>query len=210
MDSKQEHLNNLSEIRSLMERSSSFLSLSGLSGISAGIIGLVTTYILYLKIGPFLDQSAYLSAMLSVEKRGSLIIYCLILFAIVLIVTFASTTFFTMRKAKKKGLSVWDSSAKRLVINLFIPLIIGGLFCILLTVQYYDYVILPAMLIFYGLALINASKYTLNELKWLGLSECLLGLLAIGFIPSSLWFWGIGFGLMNIIYGAVMYFKYER
>ena len=210
MDSKQEHLNNLSEIRSLMERSSSFLSLSGLSGITAGIIGLVTTYILYIKIGPFMDQSAYLRAMLSVEKRGELIIYCLILFAIVLALTFAATTFFTMRKAKKKGLSVWDSSAKRLVVNLFIPLVIGGLFCVMLTIQYYDYVILPAMLLFYGLALINASKFTLNELKWLGLSECLLGLLAMAFVPLSLWLWGVGFGIMNIIYGAVMYYKYER
>jgi hypothetical protein len=210
MDSRQEQLNNLNDIRSLMERSSSFISLSGLSGISAGIIGLAAAFILNIKIGQFLDPSAYMRNMLSAEMRESLIIYCLVLFTIVLILAFASSTFFTVRRAKKKALSVWDNPAKRLVVNLFAPLVIGGLFCIALAYHYYDFVILPSMLVFYGLALINAGKYTLSELKWLGGTECVLGLLALSFLPYSIWFWGLGFGVMNIVYGAVMYFKYER
>ena len=44
-----EHLENLKEIRTLMERSSKFLSLSGLSGISAGIIALVGAFMVYSK-----------------------------------------------------------------------------------------------------------------------------------------------------------------
>lgn len=210
MDSNQEHLKNLNEIRSLMERSSSFLSLSGLGGISAGAIGIITTIILYNKIGPFMNFDKYFTGILSAEKRTDLIIFCLILFAAVLIITFSAAAFFTLRKAKKKGLNVWDASAKRLVANLFIPLVIGGIFCLLLVYHYYDFVVLPAMLLFYGLALINASKYTLNELKWLGITEAGLGLLAMLFPSDALFFWGIGFGVMNIIYGAVMYFKYER
>jgi hypothetical protein len=210
MDNRQEHLNNLSEIRALMERSSSFLSLSGLSGISAGVIGLITTAILYYKLSRYLDIDNYGSGVLTVNGRGDLIVFCTILFVIVLIVTFASTAFFTIRKSKKKGLNVWDAPAKKLVQNLFIPLIIGGVFCLLLVYHYYDFAVLPSMLIFYGLSLINASKYTLNELKWLGITVAVLGLLAFYFMSQALVFWGLGFGVMNIIYGAVMYFKYER
>ena len=127
-----------------------------------------------------------------------------------LIVTFGSAIAFTTRKAKKKGLPTWDASAKRLVINLLFPLVIGGIFCILLVFQYFDFIVLPAMLVFYGLALLNASKYTLSELKWLGISESIIGLIALCFIGNALWFWGFGFGVLNIVYGAVMYFKYER
>jgi hypothetical protein len=210
MDSNQEHLKNLNEIRSLMERSSSFLSLSGLGGISAGTIGIITTIILYNKIGPFMNFDKYFTGILPAEKRTDLIIFCSILFAAVLIITFSSAAFFTIRKAKKKGLKVWDASAKKLVLNLFIPLVIGGAFCKLLVYHYYDFVVLPSMLVFYGLALLNASKYTLPETRWLGYSEILLGLVNLFFTGQGLYFWAAGFGILHILYGALMWWKYER
>lgn len=210
MDNSQEHLKNLSEIRSLMERSSSFLSLSGLSGISAGIIGIAAAIILQIKIGPFINPDAYFTGVLTVVKRSELIYESSVLFAVVLIAVFGFAILFTTRKAKKNGLALWDASAKRLVVNLFIPLIAGGLFCILLAVRYYDYAILPSMLIFFGLALINASKFTLKELMWLGVTEIIIGLAALAFPAASLILWGLGFGVMNIIYGALMYYRYER
>ncbi len=208
MESNQEHLKNLNEIRSLMERSSSFISLSGLSGISAGIIGIITAIILDYKLGPFLEHN--LDVYLSSERRAGLILFCVILFAVVLAVTFGAAIFFTTRRAKKKGLPVWDKPAKLMAVNLFIPLVIGGLFCILLTYHYFDFLVLPSMIVFYGLALINASKYTLNELKWLGITVAAIGLLSLLILSHILWFWGLAFGVMNIVYGAVMYFKYER
>ncbi|MCI0448555.1 MAG: hypothetical protein L0Y79_02070 [Chlorobi bacterium] len=208
MDNKQEHLNNLSEIRSLMERSSSFISLSGLSGICAGIIGIVTAVILHSKLGPFIELGK--GEVLTSEKRDELILFSILASLIALVLTFALTIFFTSRKAKKKGLPVWDGSAKRLVVNLFIPLISGGIFCLLLVYHGFDWLVLPSMLVFYGLALISASKYTLNELRWLGASELVLGLLAAFFLPQAIIFWGLGFGVMNIVYGAMMYFKHER
>lgn len=140
MDSKQdplkEQLNDLSEIRSMMERSSSFISLSGLSGVSAGVIGLITSYILDYKIGPFTSRD--ITVFLTAEKRSELLIFCSGLCIVSLIVTFLAVFFFTSRKAKKKGLSVWDASARRLVVNLFIPLIAGGLFCLILIYHYFD------------------------------------------------------------------------
>jgi len=203
-----EHLKNLADIRSLMERSSSFISLSGLSGISAGIIGLIAAFILHSRLKGFIDYTN--PQWLNEANRNELITFGIIFSAIVVFVTFALAIFFTARKAKKRGLPVWDGSAKRLVISLFIPLITGGVFCLLLLYQRFDWMVLPSMLVFYGLALLNASKFTLNEIKWLGVSEIILGLAAMLFLDYAVYFWGAGFGLMNILYGTAMYFRHEN
>ncbi|HRE10489.1 MAG TPA: hypothetical protein PK605_06225 [Ignavibacteria bacterium] len=208
MESNRQHLKNLTEIRSLMERSSSFISLSGLSGISAGIMGLIAAYILHQKLFRFMDYTK--SPMISAQTREEFIFFGITVSAAVLIVTFLAAIFFTARKAKKSGLPVWDGSAKRLVVNLFIPLITGGVFCLILIYQYFDWLVLPSMLVFYGLALLNAGKFTLSEIKWLGVSEIALGLVSMLFLNHAIYFWGAGFGLLNIIYGMVMYFKYEK
>jgi hypothetical protein len=208
MENNQEHLKNLSEIRALMERSSSFISLSGLSGVSAGIIGLVAAILLYFRLH---DLMVYRNDLIiTAAKREELILFTFMVMAGALVAALALAIMFTSMKAKKRGLPVWDGSAKRLVGSLMLPLVIGGLFCLILTHQFYDWLVLPSMLVFYGLALINASKYTLHEIRWLGLSQVILGLTAMFFLQEAVIFWGIGFGLMNIIYGMVMYFKYER
>lgn len=208
IESNQQHLKNLTEIRSLMERSSSFISLSGLSGISAGIMGLIAAYILHIKLFRFMDYSK--SPMISAQMREEFILFGITVSAAVLLVTFLAAIFFTARKAKKNGYPVWDGSAKRLVVNLFVPLITGGVFCLILIYQYYDWLVLPSMLVFYGLALLNAGKFTLSEIKWLGVSEIILGLVSMLFLNDAIYFWGAGFGMLNIIYGMVMYFKYEK
>lgn len=205
MDKNQEHLNNLSEIRSLMERSSSFLSLSGLSGISAGIVGLLTSLYIYTKLDTLFEYNRDYSSV-----PGNEILFFILFAGIVLIVTFALVIFFTARKARKKGLPVWDGSAKRLVVNLFIPLVTGGIFCLILTNHLLFDFIAPSMLLFFGLALLNASKYTFGEIKVLGISEIVLGLVSMYWTSLGLLFWALGFGLFNIIYGVYMFVKYER
>ncbi len=208
MDNKQEHLNNLSEIRSLMEKSSTFISLSGLSGIIAGVMGLTMAILLQLKLGEYLIYSNITLAQ--PELRQGHIIFTLIISVIVLAVTFSSTIYFTARKAKKKGLPVWGSAAKNVLTNLFIPLITGGLFCLFLLIHKFDFIVLPSMLVFYGIALLNASKYTLHEIRLLGVSEILSGLAALLLLDYAILFFAIGFGLLNIIYGSVMYFRHEK
>ena len=118
--------------------------------------------------------------------------------------------FFTQRKAKKAGLKVWDKTAKLMLVNLFIPLLAGGAFCLIMLHHGVVPFVAPATLVFYGLALLNASKYTFNDIRYLGISEIVLGLIALYFIDYGLLFWAIGFGVLHIIYGTAMYFKYER
>jgi hypothetical protein len=206
MTKETEQLKELKEIRSLMERSSSFLSLSGLSGISAGITGLAAGVLLQIITGPYLDPEKGLTD----ETRNSIVITNILILVITLITAIALAYYFSRRKALSKGEFVLDKSAKNLAINMLIPLITGGVFCILMLIQGIDFLIYPSMLIFFGLALVSGSKYTLNEIKWLGLCQIILGLAAVIFYEHALIFWTAGFGLLNIIYGIVMYKRHDR
>ena len=212
MNNQKEHLETLTEIRTMMEKSSKFLSLSGISGISAGIIAIIGVVAASIYQGYSFFEKARVSKLL--DPAGGLntdfVIFFLIDAIAVIILVLSASVFFTIRKAKKRKLPIWDSSAKRLVWNLMIPLVAGGAFCLILLYYGAVFLIAPSMLIFYGLSLINASKFTHNEIGVLGSSEILLGIVAAFFIGYGLLFWAIGFGLFHIVYGTYMYYKYER
>jgi len=91
-----------------------------------------------------------------------------------------------------------------------IPMITGGLFIGILLLKDVYTPIASASLIFYGLSLVAGSQYTYDDVKWLGIGEIILGLLALLSPGYGLIFWAIGFGVLHIIYGAIMHFKYER
>ena len=207
-----EQLDNLHEIRNLMEKSSRFLSLSGLSGISAGIIALIGAAVAFFYLNfdeRYFNISQYFQDHMHHQMQSG--IGFLVLDAIfILVLALAAGLYFTTRKARKKGLRVWDNTAKRLMVNLFLPLDSGGVFCLILLYHGIIFLIAPATLIFYGLALINASKYTLPDIRYLGVSEILLGLIGSIFVGYGLIIWAIGFGILHIAYGTVMYFKYEQ
>jgi hypothetical protein len=216
MVQQDEHLNDLQEIRSIMERSSRFISLSGLSGIFAGSFALIGALAVFLYKQDFFWGRYYNNG---ISLRGELIsgaefskflTFILIDGIITLLLALAAGVFFTARNAKRKGMPYWDNTGKRMVINLFIPLVAGGLFCLALLYHKQIYLIAPVTLIFYGLALINASKYTIDDIRYLGICEIILGLLASLFVGYGLVFWVLGFGVLHIIYGSIMYLKYER
>jgi hypothetical protein len=212
MNSDQEQLQHLSEIRNLMERSSKFLSLSGLSGISAGLIALLGAAIAFLHPGYDIhgfDSSRYFTDRLFVPvQKDTLFLVADAL--VILFLAIASGIYFTTRKARRSKIQVWNSTSKRLVVNLLIPLAAGGIFCLALLYYGLFFLVAPTTLIFYGLALVHASKYTLEDVRILGLSEIVTGLVASFFVGYGLFFWAFGFGLLHVLYGTIMYFKYER
>lgn len=207
------HLNTLSEIRDLMERSSRFISLSGLSGVFAGLFAILGAALLYI----FLESAPFQQAHMDYVKlqewqKWGVNFYQFVFIDAACILTGAlgSAIFFTTQKAKRKGLPIWNSTTKRLLFHLFLPLATGGIFCLALFLNDMPSMIAPATLIFYGLALLNASKYTLPDIYYLGVCEILLGLIGSFIQAYSLEFWILGFGVLHIIYGTVMYIKYER
>ncbi len=208
MNNKQEQLNALSDIRNMMDRSSRFISLSGLSGVFSGIIALIGAYFADKELKAYLTghYGFGIDADLNIEFK------LLKLAMSVLIVALAGGLLFTYRQSVRKKIPLWDKTAKNLIINLAIPLVTGGIFIISLLFKHDSAIglIAPSCLIFYGLALINASKYTYSDIRFLGLCEVILGLISMFYIGYGLYFWAIGFGVLHIIYGTIMYFKYER
>ncbi len=211
MNETQKHLETLTEIRSLMERSSRFLSLSGLSGIWAGSCALAGAAVIYfyLDLVPFDSNSEqYYLRLFTTKKWGldSETVLLLTAFS-VMAVALAGGIYFTTRKAKKQGLKVWDASIRRLLVALAIPLVTGGIFCLKLLYSGLTGFVPPATLIFYGLALVNGSKYTVGDVFWLGIAQIALGLFGSFFVDHGLELWVIGFGFLHIIYGIIMYRK---
>jgi hypothetical protein len=222
MNEPEEQLKALSEMRDLMNKSSRFLSLSGLSGVCAGVFALIGAgfawyvmrdlyYYMPFDINDVLGRQhfVFMNFVSKIFSGGPI----RLLFIDACGVLFLSLLFgwyFSKRRAKKAGLPFWDATAWRMLVNLFIPLVAGGLFCLVLALHGIIGLVAPATLIFYGLALLNASKYTVNDIRYLGLSEIALGLIATVFIAHGLIFWTIGFGVLHIVYGVVLYYKYER
>ena len=201
----------LQTIREIMERSSKFLSLSGLSGIFAGVCAFIGAAIGWFFI---LDSGNVPYDEYMFNPGGSLFsgIWFYLALDAVLVLGFAilGAIFFSQRKARKAGQQFWTNSTQRLLVHLMIPLVSGGIFTLILMFQNNLVLVASVMLIFYGLSLVNAGKFTFGEIHYLGLTEIVLGILAGVFINHGLLFWTLGFGLMHIVYGTVMYYRHER
>jgi len=212
MNKQEEQLNAIKDIRTLMERSSRFLPLSGIAGVIIGMLAFACIISAYLYLGIALTQPGYYDLVQkgNGEINVSVLTFLLADFGIVLIASLFTGIVMSMRKAKKQGLIIWDASAKRMLSNFFIPLFTGGLFCLILLYHHQIALIVPATLIFYGLSLLNASKYTINDIRYLGILIVATGLLASLFIDYGLLLWAFGFGVLHIVYGITIYFKYEK
>jgi hypothetical protein len=203
----QEYEKDLASIRTMMEQSAKFISLSGLSGVLAGVYALTGAgaayYLVHYPLSPFRYR------IYSIQEPQTLL--NLLLIAIAVLVASLFTGFYLSRhKAKKDGLPLWTATSRRLVLNLAIPLVSGGLFILILLYNGHFGLAAPACLIFYGLALIHASPNTVDEVRYLGFCEIILGLVSAWLQGYGLLFWAIGFGLLHIVYGAIMYNKYDK
>lgn len=211
METNSQPQNDLLAIRQMMERSSKFLSLSGLSGIFAGCCALAGAAYVYwgiLKAEGFKNVEYLQNSELL--EYDNIRISLLITAVVILLVALGGALYFSMRKAQKNKSKFWNKTTRQLTLHLFIPLVAGGLFSLMLFWQYNIQLMASATLVFYGLALVNAGKFTFGEIHYLGLSEIVLGLFAGIFINYGLLFWTIGFGVLHIVYGLFMYLKYER
>ena len=186
----------LSEIRAMMERSTKILSLSGLAGITIGLVAIG---------GALLGQWIH-HHVTPEEIQRFLILDALSVLAIAI----GLSVFFSARMAKKKGIPLWTPAARYLITELAIPLAAGGVFCLSAIINQTFYLLPAIMLTFYGLALVNAGKFAVKEVRYLGLTQLTIGLLAALFPSEGMNFWMLGFGVMHILYGVRIYLKYEK
>ncbi len=203
-------LQDVKDIRKLMERSSRFISLSGLSGVAAGIVAIigaaVARWVIFKKYYVDYDERGYFTSSDFRSLRLQLIVLAAGIFA----AAFCSAFYFTWRKSSRAGDSLWNPVSRRLFWNMLIPLAAGAFF-ILGMLQYNEWrFVAPACLVFYGISLVNASKYTLTDIRYLGYCEIITGLINMQWIGYGLYFWAFGFGLLHIGYGIWMWWKYEK
>lgn len=203
MIDEQDHSRDLVEIRSMMERSSKFVWLSGWAGILAGIYALVAAYIAW---GVF---SFNLS--ITAENTALTILLPVIYLALATFVLAGATAIlFTYQRAAKRGERIWNATSRRLLANMAVPIITGGLLILIMMDKGLFIFMAPLSLLFYGLALYNASKFTFHEVRILGIVDIMLGLISSYFVEYGLICWAAGFGIAHIIYGIYIYFKYEK
>ncbi len=201
MKEEQDYIQDIAEIRSMMERSSKFLSLSGWAGILAGVYALVGAWIAYSVLEFHPDEIFYTYPDLTL----------VVLTAVgVLILSLISALLDSRRKARKNDKKAWNATSRRLLTSMAIPLFTGGILIALLISKGLLGLIAPLTLLFYGLALYNAGSYTIQEVRLMGFTQMTLGLLNVAFISYGLLFWAIGFGVVHIMYGIYMYFRFER
>lgn len=202
MSNKQDYINDLAQIRSLMERSSRFLSLSGWSGIMAGVYALTGVYLAHTlfqfqPVALVADPPANFQQILTIAIT-------------VLVLTLVTAIVLSYRKAAGRGESFWNIALRRLLENVAVPLVAGGLSALACISNGLIGMLAPLTLIFYGLALHSAGNFTYRELRFLGIIQVALGLLSMWYVAYSLLFWAIGFGILHMVYGVYIYWKYER
>jgi hypothetical protein len=215
MDSQHPPLETLQDIKKMMERSSRFISLSGWSGISAGVCALLGAWAAQVRISSYLradyPYERYTRKEVSNLTGVSDLYNDLVVIAgITFIAAFVSAFIFTRSRSRRNGTSMWDRTVQRLAWNTTIPMVVGGLVILRAMDLGYYLLVAPGCLIFYGLALVNASKYTLGEIRYLGYGQLILGIINLWTGGLGLYFWAAGFGILHIVYGAYMWWKYER
>lgn len=220
MTYQEKHLQDLKEIRNLMEKSSKFISLSGMSGVITGFIALAGTVVAFFRLESYWlnvdndrlsDYSTFIHNSIPTSIGWSPIVFDLMAIACtVLLLSLVVSIILTLKQAKKNSQSIWDKSTQLLLINMMIPLIAGGILSLLFIKEGLLGFVAPMTLLFYGLALVNASKYTIHDIRYLGIAQIILGLISAAAIEYGLFFWAVGFGVMHIIYGFIMYLKYDK
>lgn len=202
MKTTENYLAEIQEIRKMMQDSSRFLSLSGMSGILIGVYALAGAWFAY--------RALYAKPVVAEASRSSLITQIALLAVFILILSLITVIILTRRRAKKAGTKIWNPGSKLMLINLSIPLLAGGALLLIFAFKGVYEIIAPACLVFYGLALVNAAKFTRQEIFYLGLLQVILGLMAALFPSFGLFLWALGFGVLHIFYGSLMYFRYEH
>lgn len=208
MKEEKNYIRDLEEIRSMMERSSKFLTLSGWAGVFAGIFALIGAGIAY-AVFEFNPDNILYEPVRDANIETNLP-FVIILALIVLVFALIMAIYLSWKKANNKGEKLWNTTSKRLMVNLSLPLITGGIMILILLSKGLVGLIAPLSLIFYGIALFNAGDITYKEVRLLGITEIILGLISLNFIGYGLLIWALGFGVFHIIYGIFIYYRYEK
>jgi hypothetical protein len=181
-------MDNLRYIRETMERSQSFTAVSGLGGVLMGLIALGATFL-----------------ALRAETTGAWVAVWMGAAALSLSTALAAMTL----KARAVGGSLLVGAGKKFAWNLTPPLLVGGVLTLAMT-QAGAAELLPGVwLLLYGTGVVTGGAFSVRVVPLMGLTFMLVGAAAL-FAPAA---WGNlfmagGFGLLHIVFGAVIWRKH--
>ncbi len=154
----------LASIRNMMEKSSKFSNLSGLSIFFTGLLTIIAASVIYFDIG-FSYSDVEISYSQLINNEGSkenldqkirlLSLIASVILALSLLILYVTAS----KKTKREGIKLFNPTFKRTVRSLVVPLVSGGVFSFFLIYNQMYGLVAPATLIFYGLGLIAASSF---------------------------------------------------
>jgi hypothetical protein len=203
-------LQDVQDIKRMMQRSSRFTSLSAWSFVGAGAVALISAaigrYIFFVPYYRSYNTRGTFIASDFAELKTQLIGLA---FA-TLLVAGGVAALFTWFKARRQGQSLWEYSSRQAAWQFAVPMVAGAVF-LLGMLQYDEWrFVAPGCLLFYGLSMVAASRFTLGAVRWLGFGMILLGLINLFYIGYGMYFWTIGFGALHIVFGLLVWLRYER
>ena len=181
-------MDNLSFIRSTMERATAFTAVPGWGGVAMGVTALGATVVA--------ARSHTVGEWLAVWLIASVLALAIGGWAMVL-------------KAKRAGTTVLSYSGRRFVLSYLPPLAVGALLTLVL-VRAGLYVALPGTwLLLYGTGVVTGGAYSVRVVPLMGLWFMALGALAL-LVPPSLgeWLLAAGFGGLHIVFGLIIARRY--
>ncbi|MEW6510686.1 MAG: hypothetical protein AB1428_06960 [Bacteroidota bacterium] len=184
------------DLRSATAQPTRLLTLTGLPGILAGLIGT--------------GGAAGAHAVVTSEGgEASKIGFIALIGAGAALLTIGCSAFHSARRLSHWGKTAWSAADREVVREMATPLLAGLMFTAVLVMHRMFMAIPGSLLVFYGLSLDAAAKATRPEVRWLAWIEIALGMIAFVFTEHALTYWAVGFGISHILYGGLMYFKDE-
>lgn len=181
-------IDNVKFIREMMERSASFTAVPGYGGILMGVTAVAAAYI----------------ANTQVYLRDSLMTWLIEAF-----LAFAIGFLAMWQKSKIAGQSLFSTPARKFAYGFIPPLVVGVVIVLGLGRYEYYYVMAPVCMLCYGAAVACGGAFSSRVVPVMGWCFIALGIVAF-ILPSSYAqiMMGASFGLLHIIFGAIIARKY--
>ncbi|HEY3011164.1 MAG TPA: hypothetical protein VGJ36_00360 [Gemmatimonadales bacterium] len=181
-------MDNLSFIRSTMERATAFTAVPGWGGVAMGVTALIATVLA--------SNSATVTEWLVIWLSASVLAFTIGGWAMV-------------RKARRAGTTVFSYSGRRFVLSYVPPLAVGALLTVVLVRAGLHSALPGTWLLLYGTGVVTGGAFSVRVVPIMGFCFMALGALALLISPGwSEWLLAAGFGGLHIIFGIIIARRY--
>ena len=181
-------MDNLRFIRETMERSTSFTAVSGVAGMIMGAVAMVAAVVASTRRTP---EAWLLTWLIAALVAGLAALWAMI------------------RKARASGVSLLSGPGSKFALFFTPPIVVGALLTAALVRVDLLSVLPGAWLLLYGTAVVSGGAFSVRIVPMMGVGFMLVGALAL-FAPPA-WgdeFMAVGFGVLHIVFGLVIWRKH--